>query len=118
VVLVDQQHPSPRPEDGSQALPSSGELGAQAGELAQGLQAGTHALSGTRRQRQNDDESVQVLDHSAGELDASHALELVEKDRGTGGGLATAELGPLPGSIDPFEDRHDGLRVGVRVIDR
>ena len=118
VVLVDQQHPSPRPEDEAQALPSSGELGAQTGELTQWLQAGTHAPSGIRRQRQDGDEPVKVLDRSTGELDASHALQPVETDRVTRGGLATANLGPLPGSIDPLEDRDDRVRVGVRVIDR
>jgi hypothetical protein len=82
------------------------------------LQAGTHALPGVRRQCQDGDEPAQVLDRSAGELDASHVLELGETDRVTGGGLTTAKLGAVPGAIDPVQDRHDGVRVGVRVIDR
>jgi hypothetical protein len=118
VVLVDQQHPSPRPEDEALALPSSGELGAQTGELLQWVQAGTHALSGSRRQGQGGDEPVQVLDRSAGELDASHELQLVEPYGVTRRGLTTANLGPLPGSLDPVEDCHDRVRVGVRVIER
>jgi hypothetical protein len=118
VAPVDQQHPSPRSEDEAQALPSSGEFGAQTGHLAQGSQAGTHAPSGIRRQRQDGDEPVQVLDRSPGAFDASHALQLVETDRVTRGGLTTADLGPIPGSIDRVEDRHDRVRVGVRVIDR
>ncbi len=98
-------------------MPSSGELGTQAWELAQWLQAGMHARSGIRRQRQPSDEPVQILDGSTGELDLRHALQLVETDRVTGGGLTTAKLGPLPRTIDPVEDRDDGVRVGVRVVD-
>jgi hypothetical protein len=81
-------------------------------------QAGTHAFSGVRRQSQHGDEPVQVLDGSASQLDVSHALQLVETDRFSGRGLITAKLGPFPGAIDPVEDRRDGIRVGVRVVDR
>ena len=117
VVLVHEQHPSPRPDQEPQPAPSSVELGTQARELAQWLQAGTHARSGIRRQRQPSDEPVQILHGSTGELDLRHALQLVESDRVTGRGLTTAKLGPLPRTIDPVEDRDDGVRVGVLVVD-
>ena len=98
-------------------MPSSGELGTQARELAQWLQTGAHARSGVRSQRQPGDEPVQILDGSAGELDLRHALQLVGTDRVIGRGLITAKLGPFPRAIDPVEDRDDGVRVGVRVVD-
>lgn len=54
---------------------------------------------------------------ACGELDQRHALQLVETDRVTGRGLTTAKLGPLPRAIETVEDRDDGVRVGVRVVD-
>lgn len=115
---VDQQHPTPRSEHEPKAVPSPAQRRAHQREALERPQrpgnAGTRAL----RQAVSADQRVEIFERRVGELDAGHALQLIEADRLHSPRLAQTQLRALVSPSDPVEQLDDVSRIGIGLIKR
>ncbi len=116
-VLVDDQHPPPRPEEEPHCRPPAAQLGAKLGELLESAQQASDTSACVRRKAQRDDETVEILGGGSRQLDASHALELIQLDRLAPTRLLSPQRCALVGTIDPIEQQHDIGWIWIGVID-
>lgn len=75
---IDEDQPTPGPDDEPEALPASVQRRPQQRESPKGVQAGAQARSSVRRQAVDEEKPAKVLSRSLRDLHAGHWLEVVE----------------------------------------
>jgi len=117
---VDQNQPSPGAEDEPVAVPSAGQGGSKLRELNERTQRPPDAKFGVARQAVRPDQCFEILGGGDGKFDASHALQLIERDRLARCGLLAAELSASERAGDAVQQFGNvpGVRIGVIERDR
>jgi hypothetical protein len=115
---VDEEQPTPRAQEESKTLPPAPELGPHERETLQRTEGSRDPRAGVGREAMHANQSVQVLERRASQLDRGHLLELVERHGLPGPRLLQTELRPLVCPRDPIEQLNDVAGVGVRLVDR
>lgn len=75
-------------------------FGSESGKALELREATTHARSGVCWKAEGADQRVEVPDGGCRELDTSHELQLVQRDRFAAGCLAESELRALVSAVD------------------
>jgi hypothetical protein len=114
---MDKQQPPPGAKEKAEAFPPSAQGWSYQREALQDAQRMDDPLAGVGGQAVRADEPVEVFDGDARELDASHGLQLVQRDRLAGLRLPVPELGALVRSGDAVQQLRDVTRVRVGVIE-
>lgn len=87
IELVDDKHPTPRPQNEPQAGPATLELWSETWELLKCHERAPDALTGIRRKGEDADQPVKILDGRSRQLNLRHESQVVERDRLAGRGL-------------------------------
>ncbi len=115
---INKQQPPPGTKEKAEAFPPSAQGWSYQREALQDAQRVDDPLAGVGGQAVRADEPVEVFNGDAREFDASHGLQLIQRDGLPGLRLPEPELCALVRSGDAIQQLGDVTRVRVGVVER
>ena len=115
---VDEQHPAPGPEHEAEPFPSTGECRTDPGKELKRPKRSSYSFARIRWKAMRPDQSLDILFSCAGELDSSHRLQLVKRNRFAPPCLLRAKLCTFVRASNPVKQIGHIPRVRIRFVER
>lgn len=115
---VHDQHPSPWPQDETEAGPPTVECRAEARKSCERADGALEPLLRVLRHAVGPYQPVQVVGGRRGDLDPWHALEVVQVNRPPGPGVVETFMGALQCLWQAVQERGHVARIGIGVVQR